>query len=100
MLTQETLHEDHSFEPLLNFSHLIPILISVHLGQRMCYCAKVNQCLGISIGHLSIHAMKFPGLCSDRLPFGPYDHHIRLDDIPPNEIHLVLGIPNFLDFFD
>ena len=43
---------------------------------------------------------EFPRLCSDRSPLGPYDHHIRLDDAPPNKIHLVLGIPNFLDFFD
>ena len=52
------------------------------------------------MGHLSVHAMEFHGLCLDRLPFGPYDHHIRLDDVPPNKIHLVLGFPNFLDFFD
>ena len=49
------------------------------------------------MGHIFVHAMKFFGLCSNRSPFGPYNHHIRLDDILPNKIHLVLGIPNFLD---
>ena len=49
-------------------------------------------------------------------PFGPYDRitwamlesitsrsydpHIMLANVPPKKIHLVLGIPNFLDFFD
>ena len=52
------------------------------------------------MGHLLIHTMDFPGLCSDRSPFYPYDYHIKLDDVPPNKIHLVLGFSNFLDFFD
>ena len=52
------------------------------------------------MGHLLIHTMEFPRLCSYRPPFGPYDHHIKLDDVLPNKIHIVLGFPNFLDFFD
>ena len=53
-----------------------------------------------SIGLLLVLAIEYPGLCSDRSPFGPYNHHIRLDDVPLNKIHLVLGIPSFLDLFD
>ena len=49
------------------------------------------------IDHLSAHTIGLPRLRSDRSPLGPYDPH--LDDATPNEIHLVLGIPNFLDFF-
>ena len=33
-------------------------------------------------------------------PFGTYDCHIRLDDVPLKKIHLVLGISSFLDLFD
>ena len=44
--------------------------------------------------------IEYPELCSDRSPFSPYDRHIRLDDVPLNKIHLVLGIPSFLDLFD
>ena len=33
-------------------------------------------------------------------PFGPYDLHIRLNDVSLNKIHLVLGIPSFLDLFN
>ena len=63
-------------------------------------CSKVNQSLGISIGHLSVHAIEFIRLCSNRSPLGPYNHHIRLKDVPSNKIHLVLDILNFLDLFD
>ena len=38
-------------------------------------------------------------LYSDRSPFGLYDHHIRLDNVPSNKIHIILDIHNFLDFF-
>ena len=97
ILTQGILYEVYSFVSLLNFSHRIPILLSV----KQCdTCSKVNQSLGNSIGHLSVHTMKLTGLCSDRSSLGPYNHHIRLNDVPPKKIHLVLGIPNFLDFFD
>ena len=48
-------------------------------------CSKVNQSLGNSIGHLSVYAMKFPRLCSDRSPLDPYNHHIRLNDVPHNK---------------
>ena len=53
-----------------------------------------------SIGLLSVLAIEYPDLCFDRSPFGPYDRHIRLDDVPFNKIHLVLGIPSFLDLFN
>ena len=52
------------------------------------------------IGHLLVHAIGLPGLCSNRSPLGPYDLHIRLNDVSSNKIHLILGIPIFLDFFD
>ena len=100
MLTQGTRYEFHSFKSPLNFSHPFPIPFSVHLGQKVLYCPKIHQSLGNSIGHLSVHTMELPGLCSDRSPLGPYDHCIRLNDAPPNKIYIVVGIPNFLDFFD
>ena len=52
------------------------------------------------MGLLSVLIIKLPELCSNRSPFGPYDLHIRLNDVPLNKIHLILGIPNFLDLFD
>ena len=94
------MYEVLSYESHLNFSHLIPILFSVHLGQTMHYLfegklvirnfywSPLGPCNGI------------PRLCSDRLPLGPYNHHIRLNHVPFNKIHLVPGIPSFLDFFD
>ena len=44
--------------------------------------------------------IEYPGLCSDRYPFGPYDLYIRLNVVHLNKIHLVLVIPNFLGLFD
>ena len=55
---------------------------------------------GNSIGLLLVLTTKLPGLCFDRSHFGPYDLHIRLNDVPLKKIHLVLGIPNFLGLFD
>ena len=100
MLAQGTRKKVHSFKSPLNFEHLFPILLSVYLGQTMRYCSMSNQSLGNSIGHLSIHTMELPELCSDQSPLSPYDHCIRLNVIPSNKIHLVLGIPNLVDFFD
>ena len=66
----------------------------------MYYLFKGKSVLENPISHLLVHAIGLPGLCSDRSLFSPYDLHIRLNDISSNKIHLVLGIPSFLDFFD
>ena len=62
--------------------------------------SKENQSLGDSIGHLLVCTVKLPRQCSDLSPLGPYDHRIRLNDVHPYKIHIVLDIPNFLDFID
>ena len=56
--------------------------------------------LGNSIGLLLVLATELLGLFSDLSPFGPYDLPIKLNDVSLNKIHLVLGIPSFLDLFD
>ena len=59
-----------------------------------------NSFFGNPIGHLSVHTIRLPRLCSNRLPLGPDDPHIMLGEAPPNKIHLVPGLLNFLNFFD
>ena len=100
MLTQGTRYEVYTFVSSLDFSHFIPVLFSVLLGLKMRYLFYGESILGNSIGLLSVLTIEYLGLCSDRSPFDPYDLHIRLNDVHLNKIHLVLGIPSFLDLFD
>ena len=52
------------------------------------------------ICHLLVHIIGLLGKCLNRSPLDPYDSNITFVGAPPNKIHLVLGIPNSLDFFD